>query len=52
MVAADLIPILQLVGKALRAELQAAVRFGRVELQDKLPLRRCGRQESCEQKKR
>src|SRR5208337_2872671 len=37
MVAAELIPILQLVGKALRGELQAAICFGRLELRDQLP---------------
>jgi hypothetical protein len=51
MVATDLIPILQLVGKALRCEWQAAICFGRLELWDELPPHRCGRQEACEQKK-
>src|SRR5208337_563236 len=51
MVATDLIPILQLVGKALRGECQAAVCFGRLELRDELPPRRCGRQESSEHQK-
>jgi hypothetical protein len=51
MVATDLIPILQLVGKALRGEWQATVCFGRLELRDELPPHRRGQQESCEQKK-
>ena len=51
MVAAYLIPILQLVGEALRGELQAAVCFGRLEFRHELRPHRCGRQESREQKK-
>jgi glutamate-1-semialdehyde aminotransferase len=51
MVAAYLIPVLQLVGKALRGGLQAAVCFGRREFRYELRPQQWGRQESREQRK-